>query len=118
MPRSQSLFICARLWFSLPDFRGQAQPVAGEDECVVFGGEFQGAHFREFDTGVEPRTIGAEKDLVSAGAGDGFFDQLESHHRRRVREDVGVTGKWVEKAALGAPVVAKAAQVWNDEIDV
>ena len=73
---------------------------------------------RQLDPRMEPGPVGAEQDLVRAGAAQRLLEQIEAPHAGGVGVDVVVAHEMVDQRELRGPVVCEAAEVRDDEGDV
>ena len=66
-------------------------------------------HLRQLDAGMQPRPVGAEQDLVRAGALHRLLQQVEAADAGRVGVDVRMAHEMIDQGELRAPVVGEAA---------
>lgn len=101
--------------------RGQAEKPAGvatENQSFVRRGQAEEPNFFEFEGRMEPGAVASENDFARASAFDGAHDVVETANAGRVGIDVWILGKLFNDTFVGAPVIRKAAEVGNDEINV
>ena len=67
---------------------------------------------------MQPRTIGSEQHFARAGPLHRLLEEIEAADTRRVGIDVGMAHDDDRSGELRPPVVRKAPEVRNDEVDI
>src|SRR5436305_10362902 len=71
----------------------------------------------KFQTGVCPWTVGTEEQLAGAGAAKGLHKVVKLANSGSVGIDIWVTRDLIDHLLMSFPVICKAAEVWNDEVN-
>src|SRR5260370_31980688 len=72
----------------------------------------------KLQAGIEARAIGTEDHFLCSGPGDGLHDVIEAPYPRCIRIDIGIAHELIHDLLLRPPIVAEAAEMRDDEIDV
>ena len=76
-----------------------------------------GPNLVEFHAGVQPRTVGAEKEFVRTRSPDRLYDVVKATYAGCIGVHVGIADKLIYHLLLRPPVVSEAAQVGDDKVD-
>jgi hypothetical protein len=102
----------------LPRPSYEPEEVARHDQGLSLRWQPEEPHLGQLDAGMKPGAVGPEQDLGRTGPVNGVEKHVETPHPCRVGVDIGMVDEMTHEGDLGAPVVGKAAQVRDDEVDV
>jgi hypothetical protein len=92
--------------------------ICSSDQCLLVAREAEQPDFVKFEFRVKPGTVGAEQDLAGPCTSDSLYYIVEAPHSSRIAVDVGIAYKLINNLLMSAPVVAKATEVGDDEINI